>query len=77
MYKGITNLVNANHDDLRPVHERMEKVENAVSDVARGKVNPPQSLTPSDWQSGLGDERDAQDMPKERPGEGRIIDVLG
>jgi hypothetical protein len=77
MFKGITNLVNVNHDDPRPVDERMEKVENAVSDVARGKVNPPQSLAPSDWQSGLGDERDAQDMAKERPGEGRIIDVLG
>ena len=77
MYKGITNLVNANHDDPRPVHERMERVENAVSDVARGKVNPPQSLAPSDWQSSLKHERDAQDMAKERPGEGRIIDVLG
>jgi hypothetical protein len=77
MFKGITNLVNVNHDDPRPVDERMERVENPVSDVVRGKVNPPQSLTPSDWQSDLQDERDAQEMPKERPGEGRIIDVLG
>jgi len=77
MFKGITNLVNVNHDDPRPVDERMEKVEDAVSDVVRGKVNPPQSLTPSDWRSDLKDERDAQEMPKERLGEGRIIDVLG
>jgi hypothetical protein len=55
----------------------MEKVENAVSDVVRGKVNPPQALSPSDWQSGLKHERDAQELPKERPGEDRIIDVLG
>ena len=77
MYKGITNLVHVNHDDSRPVHERMEKVENGVSDVVRGKVNPPQALSPSDWQSGLKHERDAQELPKERPGEDRIIDVLG
>jgi hypothetical protein len=77
MYKGITNLVNANHDDPRPVHERMEKVENALSDVVRGKVNPSQSLPHSDWQSSLRDERDAQDMPRGRSSEGRIIDVLG
>jgi len=77
MFKGITNLVNVNHDDPRPVDEPMEKLENAVSDVVRGKVNPPQSLTPSDWQSGLKHERDAQELPKEKPGEGRIIDVLG
>ncbi len=77
MFKGITNLVNVNHDDPRPVDERMERVENAVPDVVRGKVNPPQSLTSSDLQSDLKHERDAQDMSKERPGEGRIIDVLG
>lgn len=77
MFKGITNLVNVNPDDSRPVHESMEKVENAVSDVVRGKVNPPQCLSHSDWQSGLKDERDAQDRTKGRSGEGRIIDVLG
>jgi hypothetical protein len=77
MYKGVTNLVHANHDDLCPVHERMENVENALSDVVRGKVNPSQSLPHSDWQSGLREERDAEDMPGGRSGEGRIIDVLG
>jgi hypothetical protein len=77
MFKGIVNLVNVNHEDPRPVEERMEKREDAVSDVVKGKVNPPQSLAPSDWQSDLKGERDTQQRPEERLGEGRIIDVLG
>jgi hypothetical protein len=84
MFKGITDLAKLNHDEARPFHETKEQVDNAVSDVLRGKVNPPQSLSHSDWQSGLKDkqsglkdETDAQDRTKGRYGEGRIIDVLG
>lgn len=77
MFKGITDLAKLSHDEARPFHEPKEQVDNAVSDVLRGKVNPPQSLSHSDWQSGLKDERDAQDRTRGRSGEGRIIDVLG
>jgi hypothetical protein len=77
MFKGITDLAKLNHDEVRPFHEPKEQVDNAVSDVVRGKVNPPQSLSHSDWQSGLRGKKDPQERPRERSGEGHIIDVLG
>ncbi len=76
MFEAISNTANVNQVEPQPVDAQEEVVPEETTDVAKGKVNPAESLPSSSQESDLSTRADSEDVRRDS-GEERIIDLVG